>query len=219
MLDYDFHLTTPRLFISHLNPANDAHVNFIFEQVFHHSPDVADKDQNSEAVVESRRTSRKFIVDNVERLANIGFGRFVISLRPPSALSDSLIDQDQKVPFSQQTHELIGIVSMQKARFEGAPSIPDVGFSLLERYYGKGYATEGAKELLRYFEEEKGCKQFAGICFPDNEGSKKVLRRLGFEERGMRDLHGVLGQGKVGKLLVWTLGVGQREEDLKFWAL
>jgi len=49
-------------------------------------------------------------------------------------------DEETGVPFSQRKLERIGIVSMQLGRVAGeqAPTMPDVGFNMMERYHGKG---------------------------------------------------------------------------------
>jgi RimJ/RimL family protein N-acetyltransferase len=106
---------------------------------------------------------------------------------------------------------------MQHARFPSAPAaptIPDVGFGLLSRYFGNGYATEAATALLNYFREEKGQKEFCAFCRPDNKASKNALIRLGFEPRGLREVHGVV-EGELLSALVWTMGIGHEEGVLE----
>lgn len=41
---------------------------------------------------------------------------------------------------------------------------------------------------MKNLQEEMGRKEFLGFCYDDNEGSKGVLRRLGFEKRGVKEL-------------------------------
>jgi len=103
---------------------------------------------------------------------------------------------------------------MAIARFPSAPTIPDLGFGLLPAYHGKGYATEAAEALVKYYREEKGVKAFAGFCEPGNEGSSKVFRRMGWMNRGVRDVKGVVGEEGVLRCVVWTVGVGEGEGDM-----
>jgi RimJ/RimL family protein N-acetyltransferase len=209
MLDYDFHLTTPRLYMSYFNPDNDAHC--AFTDAFISSRGVANQIRESGLSLPTERPGRTFIVDGVEKMAKTGYGRYLISLEPGSAVGEV----EDSEPFSQRTLELVGAVSMQCARYPNAPTIPDVGFGLLPKHFGKGYATEAAQRLLQYFEEERGQKVFGGYCKPDNEASKNVLRKLGFEERGLRTLNGMLPDGKLFELSVWTKGVGWKEGALE----
>jgi RimJ/RimL family protein N-acetyltransferase len=213
MLDFNFHLTTPRLYVSHFNPSNDAHCNFVYELFL--SPGIVKQMPAADVEKFKKTTPReagsKFIEDSVEKMEKTGYGRYLISLRPfPASLPE-----ENDIPFSQQHHEPIGVVSMQYVRFPSttSPKVPDVGFGLLSRYFGKGYAKEAAKGLIKYFEEERGLKEFCAFCKPDNEASKSVLRRLELEQRGVRELDGVV-EGEKLTAMVWTSGVGPGEDAL-----
>ncbi|KAH6865191.1 GNAT domain-containing protein [Alternaria rosae] len=219
MLDFDFHLTTPRLFISHLSPTNDAHYDFVYELVF--SPGLVEQkpavDAEKAESATPRDVGRKFIAKDVERMETTGYGRYLVSLRQNSALHINSPHEDEDVPFSKRRLTPIGIVSMQLARFPSepsAPTIPDVGFSFLPRYLGNGYATEAAAGLIEYFTDVKGHKEFCGFCKPENTASANVLKRLGFEERGLREVDGVV-EGEILSALVWTIGVGHEKGALE----
>lgn len=64
----------------------------------------------------------------------------------------------------------------------------------------------------RYYKEEKGDTAFAGYCDPNNENLMKMFRRLGFEERGVTEVSGVVGEGVMLKCAIWTFGVEGLEE-------
>jgi RimJ/RimL family protein N-acetyltransferase len=218
MLDHDFHLATPRLYISHLLPTNDAHCDFIYDLML--SPGIA-KEMPAAAVekamsVPPRDAGRKLIADLADKMEKTGYGRYLVSLKPTS-ISGTPTNERAEVPFSQRHSVPIGVVSMRHARFpsaSSAPTIPDIGFGLLSRYFGHSYATEAATALLKYFKEEKGQKEFCAFCRPDNEASKNALRRLGFEKRGIREVNGVV-DGELLSALVWTMGVGHEEGTLE----
>jgi RimJ/RimL family protein N-acetyltransferase len=152
-------------------------------------------------------------------MVRTGYGRYCVSLRPSNPNTNST-PQPQLPPQSDhsistekedQTLEHIGVISCQLARHPSHPSplIPDIGFNFLPRYHGRGYATEAADALMQYYRETRGCRAFAGLTDPDNEAAKKCLSRLGFADRGVRGVAGVVDAGRVRELSVWTVGVGE----------
>jgi len=63
----------------------------------------------------------------------------------------------------------------------------DVGFALLERFRGSGYAFEAAAAVLRFGRETLGLRRIVAITAPDNHSSGKLLGRLGLKfERMIR---------------------------------
>jgi hypothetical protein len=114
MLDFNSRLTTSRLYISHLDPSNDAHCDFIYELLL--SPGIvnelstADVEQSYKTM--PREAGSKFIADSVGKMERTGYGRYVIFLRPSPAIDTSL-HRDSEITFSQNHFESIGVVSMQ----------------------------------------------------------------------------------------------------------
>jgi len=62
----------------------------------------------------------------------------------------------------------------------------EIGYRLVEKYWGNGYATEGATVLLAYGFNELDLKEVCGVTHLENEASKKVLKKIGLQERGVR---------------------------------
>jgi RimJ/RimL family protein N-acetyltransferase len=206
MLDFNFHITTPRLTLSYLDPSNAEHVDFIYE--LNNTPEMLATNRNLPNPFTDREAALKFIEPNITSLEKTGYGKFLIS-RPPDTASTA-----RNQPFTQllNTHTFIGIVSLQVKRHPSAPTIPDIGFAILAKYYGQGYATEAAEGLMKYYREERAQTEFAGFCDPGNEQSKKMLRRLGFKELGVRQVNGLVGEGVEMKCLVFAKGwEGQKE--------
>src|SRR5262249_13387124 len=58
--------------------------------------------------------------------------------------------------------------------------IPELGFHLRLRFWGKGLAPEAAKVAIHYAFETIGAKALSAGHHPDNTNSKKVLAKLGF---------------------------------------
>jgi len=71
-------------------------------------------------------------------------------------------------------------------------SLPDVdlGFALLARYRGQGYAREAARAVLEYARETVGITRLVAIAAPDNRASIGLLERLGLRFEGMIRLPG-----------------------------
>lgn len=55
-----------------------------------------------------------------------------------------------------------------------------LGYSLLKENWGKGYASEAVAGGIRYMFDELALSEIAGITFPENTASQKVLLRNGF---------------------------------------
>jgi RimJ/RimL family protein N-acetyltransferase len=66
--------------------------------------------------------------------------------------------------------------------------LTDVGFALLERFQGHGYAREAAEATLAHAEWDCGLKQLAAITDPVNQRSIRLLESIGFEPAGSRRL-------------------------------
>lgn len=63
----------------------------------------------------------------------------------------------------------------------------EVGWHLKHAHWGKGYATEAAREMLRYAFEDAGLKEVYAIVYPQNTASIAVTRRLNMRPLGPTD--------------------------------
>jgi RimJ/RimL family protein N-acetyltransferase len=63
----------------------------------------------------------------------------------------------------------------------------ELGWVLDPRYTGSGYASEGARELLRYCFEDLGVHRVVANCFLDNNASWRLMERVGMR----REVHAV----------------------------
>jgi RimJ/RimL family protein N-acetyltransferase len=63
----------------------------------------------------------------------------------------------------------------------------DIGFAFLPRYRARGYASESAAAVRDYALEVLGLKRLVAIVNPANEGSIRVLEKIGLKyERTLR---------------------------------
>ena len=60
----------------------------------------------------------------------------------------------------------------------------EVGYRLLPRVWGRGFATEGARAIVRYGFDVLGLYRIVGLTHPDNLASQRVLCKAGLREAG-----------------------------------
>lgn len=61
----------------------------------------------------------------------------------------------------------------------------EIGYTVMERFRGSGYATEAASALIAYAAEEGVDVVFATVA-PDNAPSLRIVEKLGFEQTGVQ---------------------------------
>lgn len=79
-----------------------------------------------------------------------------------------------------ETGEFIGFIGLEKVPFQ-APFTPavEIGWRLAFEYWGKGYATEGAKAALRYGFEKLHLREIVAFTVPTNLRSQAVMKKIG----------------------------------------
>lgn len=66
----------------------------------------------------------------------------------------------------------------------------DIGFAFLERFWSRGYAFESASAVMDYAQNKVGLKRIVAIVSPDNQGSIKVLEKIGMHFERMIKMPG-----------------------------
>lgn len=61
--------------------------------------------------------------------------------------------------------------------------VMDIGFSLIPKYHGFGYAFEAATYLIKYVHENFGMKKVAAITMETNTASRNLIDKLGLTYR------------------------------------
>ena len=64
----------------------------------------------------------------------------------------------------------------------------DIGYSLLDRFAGNGYAYEAAAAVMEYGRTTHGLQRIVGVTSPDNHRSIKLLEKLGLRYEKMVQL-------------------------------
>lgn len=61
----------------------------------------------------------------------------------------------------------------------------EIGYAIKRDLWGKGYATESARRILKYAFEDLGLSRVVGVAFPENSGSIGVMKKLGMKYVGI----------------------------------
>ncbi|MFN8010020.1 MAG: GNAT family N-acetyltransferase [Holophagaceae bacterium] len=118
--------------------------------------------------VRSLAEARRYIADGpTAMIARHGFGLLAVTLR--------------------DSGEPVGICGLLKR--ESLPD-PDLGYALLARHTGRGYAREAAASVLAWARREGGCGRILAITSRGNAASVAVLEALGFRPGGRRRMPG-----------------------------
>jgi RimJ/RimL family protein N-acetyltransferase len=79
----------------------------------------------------------------------------------------------------------IGFVGLNLPRFR--PEWVEVGWRLRREHWGNGYATEAAREALRFGFEELGLDEIVSFTSVPNTPSRRVMERIGMTHDPTRD--------------------------------
>jgi RimJ/RimL family protein N-acetyltransferase len=76
-------------------------------------------------------------------------------------------------------HEHVGCCGLRP--YGTDPAIPELGFHLRPKFWGRGLAVEAARAAIRFAFDMIGAKGLAAGHHPENVNSKKVMAKLGFQ--------------------------------------
>ncbi len=79
---------------------------------------------------------------------------------------------------SKETQERMGMCGLIKRE---ALDDVDIGYAFLPKFWSKGYAVESARAVQAYAKEVVGLKRLVAITDPANEGSIRLLEKLGLK--------------------------------------
>lgn len=77
-----------------------------------------------------------------------------------------------------ETGESIGMCGL--IRRDGLEDV-DIGYALLPRFWSQGYAVEAARAMKAYARDVMGLKRIVAITDSANEGSIRVLEKVGLQ--------------------------------------
>lgn len=84
-----------------------------------------------------------------------------------------------------QSREFIGFIGLhnQPEQFNFSPCV-EIGWRLAKEYWGKGYATEGAKAALEYAFNNLNLNKVVSFTADSNIPSESVMKKLGMTKVG-----------------------------------
>jgi RimJ/RimL family protein N-acetyltransferase len=87
---------------------------------------------------------------------------------------------------------------------EGAAVDVEVAYRLTRGAWGRGIATEAARALVAHALGPLGLPRVVAVTYPENRASQRVLDKLGFERRGLREYKGVRATYHVLTAAAWA---------------
>lgn len=139
----------------------------------------------SEVPLSLREVTTADAVRIVELAGVWAVARMSAAIPYPYHLKDAIdwiegIDPDEIVRAIIVDGELVGVCGL--VRLEDEQECAEIGYWIGEPYWGRGYATAAARQLIRIAFKEYGFSRLLGGHFADNPASARILEKLGFEE-------------------------------------
>jgi ribosomal-protein-alanine N-acetyltransferase len=83
-----------------------------------------------------------------------------------------------------RSEALLGGLTLGLVR-RGVAQACTLGYWMGERHAGKGHMTEAVRGALRFAFSELALHRVEAACLPNNEASRRLLQRVGFQQEGM----------------------------------
>jgi len=138
---------------------------------------------------------RRFVEADAPLLAAMNMDPEVMRyIRPPDTDGDEAMERARSIIARQRgeyglwaiedkaTGEFLGWGAFKD--LDGNPEI-EVGYGLRKEAWGRGVATEVARELVRYGFEDLGLERIVGVTRPQNMASRNVLTKIGMAYLGL----------------------------------
>jgi len=77
-----------------------------------------------------------------------------------------------------ETGEMIGTIGFYRMELQHYRT--EIGYMLLPKFYGKGYASEAVQRLVDFGCKDLGFHSIEAVIYPENMGSQRVLEKCGF---------------------------------------
>jgi Acetyltransferases, including N-acetylases of ribosomal proteins len=104
----------------------------------------------------------------------------------------------------------VGLISDPKREYGSAKML---GYAIGDLYWGNGYTTEASLAVIDYGFQERYCHLITAYCYPENDRSKRVIAKCGFEYEGTLKCAEKLFNGEVKDHQCFALFAEKYEND------
>lgn len=160
----NFELTTQRLRLRRLTPADDHNM--------------VEHEMNPAIMAMIRDPQQR--EDVIQKIAEFG--------APWDAKEDSWVGLAVE---ELDTGSLTGFFFFRVVSYENQSL--ELGYRFHPDFWRLGYASEAGQQLMAYFADELKIRKVVAYCVAENEGSARVLEKLGFDREGCLKQHSFLG--------------------------
>lgn len=122
-----------------------------------------------------------------------------LPLEEARAEFETVLKRNEKYPdfgrfkiFDSATHQFIGLGKMDLS--DSIAGEAELGYLLLPEYWGKGYGTEIARELMALAAATPFLHKITAIIDPANTASRKILINQGFISEYLGEIEGLPGE-------------------------
>lgn len=136
-------------------------------------------------------------------LPNMGLAAFreMVAKRPVK-LHASAVGRFEWLICLPSSRRPLGWVSLRIA--ERDPASAEIGYTLLREHRGRGIATEAVRALLGEAFDYARLRRVQAYCVPENDSSRRLLARIGFDGAGVLP-HGATVGGRPVDVLMYTM--------------
>lgn len=97
------------------------------------------------------------------------------------ALNSFIADEERWAIVLKENNKVIGSIKTSPDENRGRYYAKYVSYVLSADYWGKGYMTEAISRIIKYVFEEMNLDLLSAFHYPNNNRSKRVLERCGFQ--------------------------------------
>ena len=114
------------------------------------------------------------------------------------------------------THDLIGTIDVADSHYLSFGAV-EIGYCYGEDFWGKGYATEALKRVIKYLFDEVGLDVIYADHMEKNPNSGKVMKKSGMTYEGIRRGRVIDHDGIRNNLISYSITKEEYLNNIKFY--
>ncbi len=117
-------------------------------------------------------------------LPSVGAAAFVELVRKrPKHLHPGATGRFEWLIYLERVRKPVGWVSLRVT--ERDSTMAEIGYSIVRDFRGRGVAREAVQGMIDEAFSQASLQRINAYCVPENHASRRVLKRLGFQEDGL----------------------------------